>query len=70
MSKAELPQLDMRGGISYDKKNPKFPKGLYSGIKDNVIELTPKALRRHYAESCSKEYWERFESVKVAYIIY
>jgi beta-glucosidase len=33
------------------KKNPEFPKGLNSGIKENVIELTPKAVRKKYAET-------------------
>ena len=32
------------------KKNPTFPKGLYSGIKEDVTELIPKAIRKHFSE--------------------
>ena len=32
------------------KKNPEFPQGLNSGIKEGITELTPKAVRKHYKE--------------------
>lgn len=32
------------------KKNPKFPEGLHSGLKENAKELTPKGSRKIYAE--------------------
>lgn len=43
----------MRPPIKLDilsKRNPQLPKGLNSGIKENITELTPKAVRRNYAE--------------------
>lgn len=33
------------------KENPSFPKGLYSGIKEGVTDLEPKAIRKHYEEA-------------------
>jgi beta-glucosidase len=33
------------------KKNPVFPKGLNSGIKEDFTELTPKSVRKHYIET-------------------
>lgn len=33
------------------KKNPQFPKGLHSGVKKEYTGLTPKAERKHYAET-------------------
>jgi len=32
------------------KKNSQFPKGLYSGIKEGITELEPKAVRDHFEE--------------------
>ena len=33
------------------KKNSEFPKGLHSGIKEGITELTPKAVRKNYTET-------------------
>jgi len=33
------------------KKNPQFPKGLYSGIKKGITELDPKGVREHFEET-------------------
>lgn len=34
----------------FSKRKNNFPTGLYSGIKENVIELTPKSARKSYKE--------------------